>query len=795
MRDKVRRGAVAAKGALAAAVLGSALASAVLGTAQAAGARGTRAADERPCGVTDVPTVAVTGAPVVPSPLTAIATACQPTLDWVDPYGGALLQAWRPLHYSTPGAPPAIAGPDGTLLVVMPGTTVQSQPTLEEVSPDGTVLWQLSLPGMPTATAGDAQVLAFSFGEDATIVDVATHTETPIPAPNRANPYVVTVGVAGPIAIVETTDSNNRSDMQTLGPGTVALYSPDGSKVDSFTLADHPSPTMPDSIEQISIASGASEAYLLFNDLVRTAGVYAISAQGKVSGPYPVPIRDAGYVYSLPGDRLLFTDTSDELAAIGPSGLTTLWQRTLPGKVLPFEGAVVGGGDLVTSTIDGPSPHPLAVVDLKTGAVVRTLGTPNTSATALAAGSYGVLAETQPAPPPSGAPETTHDALVLFSPTGRIVWRQPVVPMFGETLFPDVLPLGGGEAMLFPELPGYAVLWGGRAATSVTAADLASLVPVTDQPSLKLPARTDVAGYEVFEGPTAVDRAHPLTVPAAIAHTLMRFVVAAVNAQGRPVVSPGSVPVRISVTGGPGGRTKVLWNLGIAVGAGTTGTPFTYATGAAGTFSFAVSVEYRYLSTFDPEAPRAIVAGERFRVEVGLVDPNGIAVPLPPGDRVEVFAAPTSRFRARAAVAVPDGHGLYVATFDALRRTGAVRFEAEVLEGGKVVANSGTTSAAIVDVPAPTLSVTSGRGGERVRVAAAAGTTPVAYVLYRQAGTATALASDTAPLAVLAPESWPSAVATYLDAAHHGPVTYFARALYNLGFMGPPASVAADGRA
>jgi hypothetical protein len=88
VRDKVHRGA--------AAVLGGALASAVLAAAQAAGAYGTRAGNERPCGVTEVPTVAVTGVPVVTSPLAAIATACQPTLDWVDPHGGALLQAWRP---------------------------------------------------------------------------------------------------------------------------------------------------------------------------------------------------------------------------------------------------------------------------------------------------------------------------------------------------------------------------------------------------------------------------------------------------------------------------------------------------------------------------------------------------------------------------------------------------------------------------------------------------------------------------------------------------------------------------
>ena len=652
-----------------------------------------------------------------PSMLGNVPSPCEPHLVPFGLYGASLFP-----DGSTP--PPPVVLPNGNAVqdLFELGSRYGPQPTeLREVTPGGQTVWQLpQAAGTSFSATGRVAVTA---GAHVHIVDLQSRKVTTVPV---SNPGSVQVGTVGSLAIVVAYPGGASVPY---GPVIVSVYSATGQLVARRSLGqkDRQSP-------YVSLVSGAREAYITTATSVGgDASLYRLTQSGRFLPVVGLAQAADGRVVAV-SRGLVFVVTpglsDDSLLAyrIRHDRAHLVWQRSVPQAPLAFSAAEIAAGG-----------SPIDMFDLRTGRRLRTFGGLADSWSPLAFGPFGLLAlETPPQPdyngvscPPCPSGPASH--LILFSPTGRVVWNAPLSPgPLDQTAW--VYHLGPDYLLVDAALQGMAVAWGPEWPITTSSLALATFLPAGVPP---LPPAA-AAGYALFYDGQEIGPGHPFVVTAAQAGVPQTLTLTTVNAKGQPVASRG--PVDLVPTDNGGGGSFSLDSQGtVPLPQGSTGVPVTYVNAKAGTYNLSAAPYWWQIATLVNERqgalllPPAMYAGTSVTVVVNWTDPNGIPLPLPPGGWIEIDAEAGSDVTGRTNVpATPGPNGTYRATFRLGRLSGQVQFVAWMKGYSGGPANLGESLPIPVAASgAPGVAVAAAAGSPVLRVSAPpAGITPLGYAVY-----------------------------------------------------------------
>jgi hypothetical protein len=749
-----------------------------------------------------VATGAVAGEPAY------VPTSCVPSPVWLAPYGGAL-GALLGATASSAAEDGVVVGAHGTLYELWgtgaaTGKLVPSE--VRGVVPSGQTVWHHSVATDASAPVGDSQVFAVCEGAHALIVDEATggaHQVAPAAPPRpTGGPAVLstTCAAVGDLVLVASAWVPATTRVHGAGGGALGLYTSAGRLMKRVAVSAAGAKVVAHAPWLgFAIAVQGTTAYVVYSNEPdgTSAGIYRITAQGVVEGPFAVPALATaamgGSVLPLPGDRVLLdagapTATSNEshgalLAFFGPTP-DLVWSRPIPGY-----DPVWDGQNLLTTgpQFAGITPELATVwVIAPAGGQELTAFAPGDDSTGLrilAAGPGGVLelatARTLPfGPPPCGGvcPPAWPNLLVLERLDGSVAWSVPLTA--GALPQSVVLDMVGGEAA-FVGGQGLAVAWGGDndaasdpgAATGYTAAKTVPLLPT--RPS------TGVVGYAVVSGGRAVTAANPLVVTAAESGHRMELAVAAVNAAGKPVASPHAVAVRVSGPSGSGtldGGPTAL----VRIAAGAASATVAYVPAKAGAYALEAAPAPPALPA--PLVPAVIPAPGEVQVDIPYYDANGVPYPLPSGTTLNVVTNGTEVLTPLHVAAMSSG-GVWTATFAtstiAIGYDWAFATQIGSPRGSVGSPSSGVEALVTASTP-PALSASAGSGGVRLTLTGPSQSSgaPIGYAVYRVEGSHQSLPAGTAPLAIIDPVARRDLRATYLDPVMAGTYTYFAVALY-----------------
>ncbi len=624
----------------------------------------------------------------------------------------ALVTAWGPTFWRAlrSGSPMAFT-PSGDAFVVAPGLGSDLQ-VIEELAPDGSVLWQTS------AYQEIHSLVSFDGGQRIAFLA--------LPDPS-SRPYHLVLGILDPATGVLTqTAIDYRAGGGLVGAGGyivvlgswpatgfAAVFDAGGSLVTSLSLPGYAS----------ALATATGAEVLGFDGYTTTVW----KVDGSTGG-----IARAGTIPATPGYGRSFAalaggaflqfiqqpnGNGDTVAAWAPraKGFREAWAWPASQRVDTTygDGAIALSGKLAAL----PTVGGVDVVRTATGAVTAQVQAKGYEMRVVGAQPEGFVALEMPSD--AFVRSLRPDRLATFSWQGRPLetvtlpaTQNPVnEPFYAQTASVDGLVL---------------------TATSL-ADDVAAIgAPTTGQPlPASLPAALEsapltlgsvpptVTSLEVVAGGQVVDAAHPLVVTAAEAGKAIPVAVLGMDSAGNNVPAQSADPFTIS-DGGAGGTFLPAPNWGIPPGA--LGASLTYANPRPGSYVLTAT------------ASNPAVQSPLFTLSKAALAQASIQVVLHtraarPGERVDITPVPGSDLASDAPVtATPDGNGTYVATFVAGTTTGAAAFDA-ILPGRKIdLGESPVLNVARIAPPARTMQYSS--AGLRLTLSPQSpGDTPIGFVV------------------------------------------------------------------
>lgn|GEM_PF-6638884 len=615
--------------------------------------------------------------------------------------------------------------------LVTTGGPYTNNPTLEELSPQGAVVWSTTAfgrVGSPVALGGgreialEAQPMAGGgWGPGALyLFDPATGTLA------RA------LAVAG--GIEPAGDNLLGLGGWLNGVGFAAVYDPTGHLLTSLVL--------PNTSQVVATPAGS----LLL--LPAGPGTLAVDAVDPVSGAIgqvaiwrramPTSVVAAGAHALLTVQQIPF----------GPGAVLGAWQVG-SGSVRRLwswgAGAAVGGanGDLTLTVTPDGTEFAIAmgartvIGATATGAVVARLAQPGYDLYPVGALPDGFVVREVPTRQGDGVP--LPERLSTYDLVGRPV---------------DVAVLPAGANPVNESFGARRVDAGGVDLVATTGADdLVAVVPAT--PAAPLPAGLAdapltlgappavVSTLAVQAGGVPVGATQPLVVTAKTAGRPIPLRVVALNAAGAQAASSSIVNFSLS-DGGHGGTFSPGATWGLAQG--DSDVVMTYTNATPGSYVITATITRQPAAAPLFTVPKAVAAGAPFTVTV-----------RPPGTSVRatsrLLVRPVAGSDVAAATpvtAVPAGDGTYTATFTAGATTGAAAFEAIVQPSGHDLGESAMVNVGNIDPPLVTVAATP--SGRTLTIApGSAGDRPIGFVVTPPDGVAEVVPYGTAPATVSVP--------------------------------------------
>lgn len=259
----------------------------------------------------------------------------------------------------------------------------------------------------------------------------------------------------------------------------------------------------------------------------------------------------------------------------------------------------------------------------------------------------------------------------------------------------------------------------------VPASGGAPLGPQADGAPLTLGlAPPAVASLAVTADGQAVTTRHPLIVTPAMAGRPVTLRLLGLDAQGSPVAAP--VFVRYTLSDGGHGGTFPQGSTSI-LEPGQPDTVFTYTNAAPGRYVITATITSEGVVGPQFRLPKAVPAGAAFTVTV-----TGAAVHA--GERLVLTPVPHSDVASAVGVTATAGaDGTYTATFTAGSATGAAALRAVVVPGGHALGESAMVNVGNIGPPQVTVANAAGATSLTIRPALT-GDRPIGFVLT-QGGT------------------------------------------------------------